>query len=104
MKVYFVQKKWAVNAEGKFDLETGRLVVLKSSSISPEIRFAEKTYGLNKIVALRNEYVKDSVLSEDIEFKSATAAANFVLGYSINGLKAWKNSEGKTIKEVTSES
>ena len=103
MKVFFNQRKGAVKAEGKFDIETGRLIVLRGAIVSPEIRFSEKTCGRDKIVALRNECVKDRVLSKDIEFNSATAAANFVLGYSINGLKAWKNSAGKTIKEIISE-
>lgn len=36
-------------------------------------------------------------LKKDITFKSASLAAQFVVGQSINGRKAWKGEDGKSI-------
>ena len=40
------------------------------------------------------------VTLEPISFPSVSAAAAFVVGYSINGNNAWKTKSGKTINEV----
>lgn len=42
------------------------------------------------------------VLSEDILFRSPSAAAGFVTYASANGLTAWSNGDGKTLKEIES--
>ena len=39
-------------------------------------------------------------LMEDVLFTSASTAAEFVRGYSVNGREAWKNDNGQTFKEV----
>lgn len=48
--------------------------------------------------------VKDLETTEDILFSSSSAAADFILGYSVSGPKMWKNKDGKTLKEVEEES
>ena len=48
--------------------------------------------------------MKGNVLLIDVAFKSASTAANFVTGSSTNGLTAWKDSDGKTIKDIISQS
>ena len=37
---------------------------------------------------------------EDILFSSSSAAADFILGYSVSGPRTWKTKEGKTLKEI----
>ena len=54
---------------------------------------------------LRNELlsdgkVKDNVTTEDILFSSSSAAAVFVLGYSVSGPMTWKAKDGRTLKEI----
>lgn len=74
MKVYIVRERSGVNAKGEFDPTTRSLTVLKGN-----------------------------VLQTDVAFKSASTAANFVTGTSTNGLTAWKDKDGKTIKEIITE-
>ena len=38
--------------------------------------------------------------TEDILFSSSSAAADFVVGYSVSGPRTWKTKEGKTLKEI----
>ena len=42
----------------------------------------------------------DSVLRQDTLFTSPSAAAEAVVGYSINGWIAWRTADGRTLKEV----
>jgi hypothetical protein len=42
------------------------------------------------------------VFTRDAEFSSPSAAAAVVHGGHANGLIAWKNSKGKTLKEIES--
>ena len=60
---------------------------------------------------MRQELKKDGVLDEqedhlvftkDAEFSSPSAAAAVVHGGHANGLIAWKNSKGKTLKDIES--
>ena len=57
------------------------------------------------IIRLREKYLTDShvqdlVTTEDILFSSSSAAADFVLGYSVSGPKTWKANDGRSLKEV----
>ena len=40
---------------------------------------------------------------EDFEFSSPSTAAAIILGYSINGRVAWKDSRGKTMNDLEAE-
>ena len=42
------------------------------------------------------------LFTKDIEFSSPSAAAAVIHGGSANGLTAWKNKDGKTLKELES--
>jgi hypothetical protein len=44
------------------------------------------------------------VFTKDTEFSSPSAAAVVVHGGSANGLIAWKNQEGKTLKQIDEQS
>ena len=40
---------------------------------------------------------------EDMLFSSSSAAADFVLGYSVSGPMFWKNKEGVALKDLENE-
>ena len=61
------------------------------------------------VVALRKKLVQDGTLvekggflvfSKDAEFASPSAAAAVIHGGGANGLTAWKDASGKTLKEI----
>ena len=52
---------------------------------------------------LESDRIKDYVVQEDLLFSSSSAAADFVLGYSVSGPKTWKLKDGRSLKEIESE-
>lgn len=44
--------------------------------------------------------VKNLTTTEDILFSSSSAAADFILGYSVSGPQTWKAKDGRTLKEI----
>ena len=44
--------------------------------------------------------IKANRLHEDFSFKRSATASKFVVGYSINGRKAWKDGNGRELGEV----
>ena len=44
--------------------------------------------------------VQNLVTTEDILFSSSSAAADFILGYSVSGPKTWKARDGRSLKEI----
>lgn len=103
MKVYIVRERSGVNAKGEFAPATKSLTVLKGSVLSSTIAYTEKFRGAKSIEKSREGVLKGNVLQKDATFKSASTAANFVTGTSTNGLTAWKDNNGKTIKELITE-
>ncbi len=103
MKVYIVRERSGIDAKGEFDPITRSLTVLKGSVLSANIAYTEKFRGAKSVEKSREGVLKDNVLQKDVTFKSASTAANFVTGNSTNGLTAWKDKNGKTIKELIKE-
>lgn len=103
MILYLIRKKNNVSATGEYDPSTKRLTVLKGSRVSDDIAYTETFRGAGTIEKNRTNTVKNSLVVEDITFKSASTAANFVTGRSTNGLIAWKDENGRTLKEITEE-
>lgn len=57
------------------------------------------------VVKLREKMIKDGKIdnlktTEDLLFSSSSAAACFLLGYSVSGPGTWKNSSGITLKDL----
>lgn len=57
------------------------------------------------VVKLREKMFKDGKIdnlktTEDLLFSSSSAAAGFLLGYSVSGPGTWKNSSGITLKDL----
>lgn len=102
MKVY-LNRKNGISAIGEFNIENRCLTVKKGSTISTTISDSVKFKGASTIDKNRKLYANGNIVKKDVTFKSASTAANFVTGISTNGLIAWKDSSGKTIKSIISE-
>ena len=95
----------AGNASAKGITTTEGFVILAGAVVNKKT----SAKSLNKNMATRREKllasdkVNDYVTVEDILFSSSSAAADFVTGYSVSGPANWKNSAGKTLKEIESE-
>lgn len=89
--------KGITTTEG-FVIFAGAIVNKKTSAKSLNKNMAAKREKL-----LASDKVKDYVTTEDILFSSSSAAADFITGYSVSGPACWKNSVGKTLKEIESE-
>lgn len=86
---------------------TGRVtsegfVVLKGATVNENVSVKSLSAGM---VKLREKYLKEGkvenlVTTEDLLFSSSSAAADFVLGYSVSGPRTWKTKDGRSLKEI----
>lgn len=79
-------------------------IILKGSKIANQI--SEKiSKSLIKAVETgrSQEYVNNGIFIKDYKCKSPSMAATIILGINTNGKTAWKNGDGKTIKELEEE-
>ena len=103
MKLFLIKKRSNVNATADYNEKNNTFTVLKGSIVSEGIAHSEKFRGAKSIEKSRDNRIENSVLMENVTFKSASTAANFVTGSSTNGLVAWKDKSGKTLKEILQE-
>ena len=47
-----------------------------------------------------SEKVVNLTTTEDILFSSSSAAADFILGYSVSGPQTWKTKDGRSLKDI----
>lgn len=85
------------------------IVVLKGSQALPEISpsLSEGYKKLRINLEEQGMFIKDGSLlitTEDILFTSASQASAVLLGYPCSGPDYWKNSFGKSLKDIESES
>ena len=87
--------------------EGGFVVFAKSTAVLSVRPSAESQYP--NTIALRQRLIQDKTLVEqegayvftkDVEFTSPSAAAAVIHGGSANGLTAWKDKNGKSLKEL----
>lgn len=95
----YISKGIAV-ATGKVTSEG--FVVLKGATINEKM--SVKSLG-SGVVKLREKYLADGKVenlttTEDILFSSSSAAADFILGYSVSGPKTWTDKTGRSLKEI----
>lgn len=86
---------------------TGRVtsegfVVLKGATVNEKVSVKSLSAGM---VKMREKYLKEGkvenlVTTEDLLFSSSSAAADFVLGYSVSGPRTWKTTDGRSLKEI----
>lgn len=77
-------------------------VVLKGSTVNEKSSAKSLSAGMKKLrEKIFNEgKVENLVTTEDILFSSSSAAADFVLGYSVSGPRTWKTKDGRSLKEI----
>lgn len=93
------------NVEATAMLTTEGFVLMSGSSVNEKTSSKSLSHG---VIKLRHKYlesgkVKDWRTVEDILFSSSSAAADFVLGYSVSGPATWKDKSGRTLKEIEAE-
>ena len=103
MKLYLTKTRSSIKAAAEYDVENKSFVVLKGSVISEVIAYSEKFRGAKSIEKSRVGVVDGTRAIKNVPFKSASSAANFVTGASTNGLTAWKDESGKTLKAILAE-
>lgn len=103
MKLYIKRKKGNIDAVCEYNPGTKRYLVLAKSKVSDTISYSEKFRGSKSIEKSRLGIVENGFVLSDVEFKSASTAANFVCGSSTNGLIAWKDETGKSLKILLEE-
>ncbi len=107
----FVPSSEAEDAEPVLYLEYGKgrasgkrtsdgFVIFKGSAVNPSLTKScpERTIKDRKKYA--NKINKNGVLISDILLSSPSSAADFVGGASLSGNALWKDSNGKTLKEL----
>lgn len=92
--------KGTASAVGKITSEG--FVVLKGATINEKM--SVKSLAAS-VVKLREKYLLDGKVhnlstTEDILFSSSSAAADFILGYSVSCPKTWTDKSGQSLKEI----
>lgn len=100
MKLYLQRKRNNIDAVAEYDTVANTFTVLKGSRISAEIAHTGTFRGAKSIEKSRIGIVINDTTTTDVVFKSSSTAANFVTGSSTNGLTAWRNEDGRTLKEI----
>lgn len=99
----YLKTKAGANAVGEYDPITKTMVVRKGSIVAPGVHTDGKFRSANSVIKYREQYCDGLKVKQDVMFKSASTAANFVTGRSTNGLVKWKNSDGVILKSLLSE-
>ena len=88
------------SAQGQITSEG--FVVLAGAVINEKTSVKSLAKGMIKLRKkhMESERVKELKTTEDILFSSSSAAADFVLGYSVSGPATWKDKSGRTLKEI----
>lgn len=90
----------SVNAKGR--VTTEGFVVYEGSTLDSKGSVNSLNNGMKNLrqKLIESDKVQNHVIKENILFSSSSAAASFVLGYSVSGPQRWKTKDGKTLKEL----
>lgn len=90
----------SVNATGKVTAEG--FVVFAGATVNEKTSVKSLSAGMQKQrqKLFDSAKVDNLVTTEDILFSSSSAAADFILGYSVSGPRTWKTKDGKSLKEL----
>lgn len=93
------------NYDAKGYVTSDGFVVLSGSKIRENVvsSAGNQTKEIRKKY-INNGKIKDFYTTEDIWFKSPSAAARFVTGWSENGRKRWKDESGRCLGEIEGKS
>ncbi len=86
-----------------FLVKKGSQAVLKERASTKKFPWSlnmRKRFKDDGILLVEKDYL---VFTQDVEFSSPSAAAAVIHGGHANGLTAWKNKAGKTLKEIESQ-
>lgn len=101
MQLFIKRKNGTIDATLEFDEINNIFTVLKGSVVSKSVTMDKKFRSASSIEKARgNGVVVDGILTKDVQFKSASMAANFVTGTSTNGKIAWRNKDGEALREI----
>ncbi len=102
--LFVLQDRSGIKASGK-PVSEG-FAVLKDSKIAENVATSLSKSVIDKRQVLIDKGIIDEnfIFTQDWAFSSPSLAAAIVVGYSINGRSAWKNKEGKSLKEIEAES
>lgn len=92
----------SVNATGKVTAEG--FVVFAGATVNEKMSLKSLSPGMLKQrqKLFDSSKVENLITTEDILFSSSSAAADFILGYSVSGPRTWKTKDGKSLKEIES--
>ena len=92
----------SVNATGKVTSEG--FVVFAGATVNEKMALKLLSPGMLKQrqKLFDSSKVENLITTEDILFSSSSAAADFILGYSVSGPRTWKTKAGKSLKEIES--
>lgn len=90
----------SVNATGKVTAEG--FVVFAEATVNEKTSVKSLSAGMQKQrqKLFDSTKVNNLVTTEDILFSSSSAAADFILGYSVSGPRTWKTKNGKSLKDI----
>ncbi len=83
--------------EGFVVLEGSRIAINTVDSFSERLKAKREDFIHSKKVQLKND---EYVVMEDLLFSSPSLAASIVMGRSANGLIEWKDTNGKSLKDI----
>ncbi len=92
----------SVNATGKVTAEG--FVVFAGATVNEKMSVKSLSPGMLKQrqKLFDSSKVENLITTEDILFSSSSAAADFILGYSVSGPRTWKTKDGKSLKKIES--
>lgn len=93
-------KSGSVNATGKVTSEG--FVVFAGATVNEKTSANSLTTGMLKQrqKLFDSSKVDNLTTTEDILFSSSSAAANFIMGYSVSGPRTWKAKDGRSLKSI----
>lgn len=101
MKLFLKSRRSDYNATCEYD--NGLFTVCKDSKLCT----IHSKFNLSKqVLDARNnkELVDENLMTKkDVVFNSASTSAQFVVAQSVNGNRAWKNEDGKSLKDIIKE-
>ncbi len=77
-------------------------VVFKGATLNEKTSRKSLSHGMVKLrdKIMSSDQVENLTTTEDILFSSSSAAAGFLLGYSVSGPQTWRTEDGRTLKDI----
>ena len=90
----------SAKATGK--VTTEGFVVFEDAIVNEKTSTKCLSAGMQKLrqTLIASDKVQNWKSTEDILFSSSSAAADFILGYSVSGPQMWKTKDGRTLKDI----